>query len=137
MGILIDGLNLDAPPEWIFHSMGQMILARRDSGVGNLQISLAFRHDLDGKPTPESCLALAQEFVSREGISEPFEITQIAEGDALFGGFSFVVEKEFGRVWYRSSRGQLVLAVYDCAHGQRQDSEITECERIIKSAQFD
>jgi hypothetical protein len=40
--LLIDGLKLEAPETWLFRSMGQMILAQRDSGVGSLQISLAF-----------------------------------------------------------------------------------------------
>lgn len=84
--LLIDGLNLESPRAWMFYSMGQMILARRDSGVGNLQISLAFRHDLPGVPSPEACLALAQKFVTRAGLSEPFDITQITDGSSLFGG---------------------------------------------------
>src|SRR5437762_999107 len=101
MGTLkIEGLNLEAPEAWVFRSMGPTILARRDAGAGSLQISTAFRHDLRNAQSPEACLALAQEFVSRAGISESFDATQVADGGSLFGGFSYTVGEEFGRVWY-------------------------------------
>jgi hypothetical protein len=120
----------------MFYSVGPMILARRDSGIGPLQISLAFRHDLSGAPRPEACLALAQKFVSRAGISEPFDTTQVADGDSLFGGFSFTAGEEFGRVWYRLVHGQLVLGVYGCPRQKQQASELSECESIMSSVEF-
>jgi len=127
---------LEAPQAWIFRSMGPMILARRDSGTGSLQISTAFRHDLRGAQSPEACLALAQEFVSRAGISEPFDATQVADGGWLFGGFSYTVGEEFGRLWYCMAHGQLVLGVYACSRQNQQASEISECESIMKSAHY-
>jgi len=136
MGILINGLKLEAAREWIFHPMGQMIIARRDSGIGTFQISLAFRHDVSGKPSSEACVAIAREFVAREGVSEPFDTIEIANGNSFFGGFSYTIGKDFGRVWYNLSLGQLVLAVYNCSSEKKQISEINECEQIIKSAQF-
>ena len=135
--LLIDGLKLEAPETWLFRSMGQMILARRDSGVGSLQISLAFRADLTGKQSPESCLVLAQEFVSRPGMSEPFDTMQISDGTSLFGGFSFTAGDEFGRVWYRLVRGQLVLGVYGCPQQKEHASELSECESIMRSAEYE
>jgi hypothetical protein len=137
MGTLrIDGLKLEAPQAWRFHSMGQMILAQRDSGIGSFQISLAFRHDLRDTPSPEACLAAAQEFVSRTGMSEPFDTIQVADDRSLFGGFSYTVGEEFGRVWYRLVHGQLVLGVYGCSRQKQQASEISECESIVRSAQY-
>ena len=134
--MLIDGLKIEAPPEWIFRSMGQMILAERDAGVGSLQISLAFRHDLSGTPSADRCLALAREFVSCDGMSEPFDSTEIADGSSLFGGFSYTVGEQFARVWYHSARGQLVLGLYGCSRQKQQASEVSECESIMKSAHY-
>jgi hypothetical protein len=134
--LVIDGLKLEAPQAWMFYSMGKMILARRDSGIGSLQISLAFRHDLHGAPSPEACLTLAQGFVSRAGMSEPFDTTQVGDGGSLFGGFSYMVGEDFGRVWYRLADGQLVLGVYGCSRQKQQASEISECESIMRSAQY-
>ncbi len=137
MGTLkIEGLNLEAPEAWIFRSMGPMILARRDKGAGSLQISTTFRHDLRGAQSPEACLALAREFVSRAGISERFDATQVAVGGSLFGGFSYTVGEDFGRVWYCLAHGQLVLGVYGCAYQKQQASEISECESIMRSAHY-
>jgi hypothetical protein len=134
--LLMEGLKLEAPQAWTFYKMGQMILARRDSGAGSLQISLAFRHDLRGAPSSEACLALAQKFVSRAGMSEPFDITQVADGGSLFGGFSYAVGEDFGRVWYRLADRQLALGVYGCSRQKQQASELSECESIMRSAQF-
>lgn len=134
--LLIDGLKLEAPQAWKFRSMG-MILARRDSGIGTLQISLAFRGDLRGAASPDACLALAKEFVSRPGMSEPFDVTQDADDESLFGGFSYVVGEEFGRGWYRLVHGQLVLGVYGCSRQKQQVSELSECESIMRSAQYE
>jgi len=134
--MLIDGLKIEAPPEWLFRSMGQMILAERDSGVGCLQISLAFRHDLSGTESAERCLALAREFVSCGGMSEPFDFTESADDGSFFGGFSYTVGEQFGRAWYRLARGQLVLGSYGCAQQKKQASELSECECIMRSAQF-
>jgi hypothetical protein len=134
--LLIDGLKLEAPETWLFRSMGQMILGRRDSGVGSFQISLAFRHDLSGKTSAENCLALAQQFVSRPGMSEPFDTMQTSDGSSRFGGFSFTAGDEFGRVWYRLARGQLVLGVYCCSRQKQQPSELSECEAFMKSAEY-
>lgn len=138
MGTLaIDGLKLEAPETWLFRSMGQMILARRDSGVGSLQISLAFRHDLTGTPSAERCFALAQEFVSRPEMSESFDPMQTSDGASLFGGFSFTAGDEFGRVWYRLAGGQLVLGVYGCSRQKEQPSELSECESIMRSVEYE
>ena len=133
--LLIDGLKLEAPQAWKFYSMG-MILARRDSGFGNLQISVAFRSDLRGAASPEACLALAMEFVSRAGMSQPFDIKQDADGDSLFGGFSYVVGEEFGRVWYSLVHRQLILGVYGCSQRNPEASELSECESILRSAKY-
>ena len=135
--LLIDGLKIEAPETWLFRSFSQMILARRDSGVGSLQISLAFRRDLTGTPSAEKCLALAQEFVSRPGLSEPFDTTQTADGASLFGGFSFTTGDDFGRVWYRLARGQLVLGVYGCSRQKEHAFELSECESIMRSVEYE
>jgi hypothetical protein len=137
MGTLkIDGLNLEAPEAWVFRSMGPMILAQRDSGIGSLQITQAFRHDLRDAQSSEACLALAQQFVSRAGISEPFDTTQVSDGGSLFGGFSYTTDEDFGRVWYRLVREQLVLGAYGCSRQKQQTSEISECESIMRSAHY-
>ena len=107
-----------------------------DSGIGSLQISVAFRGDLRGAASPEACLALAKEVVSRAEMSEPFDIKQDADGESLFGGFSYVVGEEFGRVWYRLMHGQLVLGVYGCSRQKPEASELSECESIMKSAKY-
>lgn len=120
----------------MFRSMGNMILARRDSGIGCLQISQVYRHDLRGAATPEACLSLAQKFVSRAGMSAPFDATQIADGGSMFGGFSYLIGKDFGRVWYRLAHEELVLGAYGCSREKQQASEITECESIMMSAHY-
>lgn len=135
--LLIKGLRLEASHAWKFRPMGAMIMARRDGGVGSLQISLANRHDLRDTPTPEACLALAQRFVTRPATGESFAAIQSADGDTLFGGFSFIVGEEFNRVWYNLTQGQLVLGVYGCAKDKREGTELNESEATMRSAQYE
>jgi hypothetical protein len=98
--VRIGDLDLEASEAWVFRQTGPMVLARRDAGCGSLQISTAFRYDLQGAQTPEACLAIARKFVSRAAISEPFDTTQVVDGGLLFGGFSYSAGEQFGRVWY-------------------------------------
>jgi hypothetical protein len=134
----IGGLNIAALPTWTFHPFGQIILARPDSGVGSLQISLAFRHDLRGKASAEACSSVAHQFVSRDGMSEAFDTVEIRDGESLFGGFSYTVGDDFGRVWYHFVQQQLLLGMYSCPKQRTSEApgEVQQSEQIIRSAQY-
>jgi hypothetical protein len=135
----IDGLRIAAPPSWTFHPFGQVILARPDSGIGSLQISLAFRHDLRGKASAEACLSVARGFVTRDGMSETFDSAETNDGESHFGGFSYTVGEDFNRAWYHSVQQQLVVGVYHCPRQKLSEAttEVQQSEQIIYSAQYE
>jgi hypothetical protein len=134
----IGDLKLMAPQSWLFHPFDRIILARPDSGVGSLQISTAFRRDLHGDISPSACLDVARQFVSHDGMSEPFDTIERIDAESLFGGFSYTVGDEFGRVWYRFVQHQLLLGVYHCSAHKTAEaaSELQEAEQIMQAAEY-
>lgn len=134
----IGQLHISAPPSWTFYPFDQIILARPDSGVGTLQISTAFRHDAPQGASAADCLALAQQFASREGMSELFDTTQSSDADPLTGAFSFTVGDDFGRAWYRYSHHQLLLGIYQCPRAKTRDAaaELQDAEQIIRLSAY-
>jgi len=138
--LVVENLALEAPETWIFFPMGEMIITRRDAGTGSLQITRTYRNELRNTGSPSAFLAVAREFNKREGVSEPFDIVQVAETDSLFGGFSYTAADDFGRVWYRLVDDQLVLGAYGCSRRQQNSpdivTEMAECEQIMRSARY-
>src|SRR5207237_8845656 len=106
------GLKILAPPSWLFHEFDHFVLARPDTALGSLQVSTAYRHNLPSGASAAECVSLARQVVSREGMSDPFDISEVSEHGSLFGGFSYNVGNDFGRVWYHFFDRQLFLGCY-------------------------
>ena len=132
------GVNIVAPVAWTFYPFDQLILARRDTAVGSLQLSTAFRQDLAGGASHADCLSLAQQFAVSDGTNEPFDIVKAGEGDTLFGAFSLTVSEDFKRAWYRYSKRQLILGVYTCPQSKSSEAgvELKEAEQIIRASDY-
>lgn len=127
-------LEFVAPPVWVFHEFSGLVLARRDGGVGTLQISLAFRRDLPDGASRQEAERLAREWTNDRVPS----FTSLEMGTAPIGVGALEIEK--GWVWYSLAPGGLLLAMYQL-NGPEADPVQLERERdevtaIVRSARW-
>ncbi len=136
----IAGLSISAPATWKFHEFENLVLARRDSPGGNLQLSLAYRSDCREEPTPERSEACARRWLSRRTIGE-FEVRPVGSGEEWLGSAAVGPQGREGRVWFVLRDGQLLLGLYLWAKERRDDprfaGEIDEAEAIVRSARWE
>ncbi len=141
--ICLGGLIFKATPEWMFFPYDNFILARRDSQKGILKIALA--ESQNGRsPSAGELFETARGFVSREKLSEPFDVKEPQPGAYLFGAASFkITEKNrdyFTRVLYLSRGKDMVFATYGCPWECREEEpvqqELYQCEKMILSVRF-
>lgn len=132
------GLKIVAPPSWLFHEFEHFVLARPDTALGSLQVSTAYRHNLPSGASAAECFSLARQFVSRDGMSDPFDISEVSEHGSLFGGFSYNVGNDFGRVWYHFFDRQLLLGVYRSTRDKVADAtgELQQAEQIMRASWY-
>jgi hypothetical protein len=108
----------------------------RQHGVGALQISPAlYRGGMLPSPTKDILASMAIEFGQMQALGEPFDVDTF-EGSLAGGAASYHSESDFIRVWYLSDGRNIMLATFVCEWDVR-DRELTECEVIIRSLQFD
>jgi hypothetical protein len=128
--VSVGGLNLLAPPAWCFFEFSNLILGRRDNGVGTLQISTAFRRDVVGKRSAAAFEELARQWV--DGDLGPFE-------DDRHCAMARRVN-DMGWVWYLVRSGQLILATYQPRSGEVDEhqvaSEYEEAAAILRAAEW-
>ena len=133
----LNGVSLKAPRTWTFYPFDDLILARRDSGVGSLQISLAYRNELSLEATHADCLELARQFTASAELPE-FETSD--QAGCLFGSGTVSTSGTLSRVWYRFKFGQLLVAIYSCRSSQQDETELNEelldCELIASTMEF-
>lgn len=138
--IRIAGLRVTAPNTWEFHEFENLVLARRDSHGGSLQISTAFRFDCNESPTPERCEACAREWLADTPIGS-FEVQSIGASAEWMGVSSVGPGGMEGRAWYVLRDRQLLLGLYRWAPDRQRDprcvDEIEEAEAILRSSRWD
>lgn len=132
--VVVGDLEFIAPPAWLFHEFSGLILARRDGGVGTLQISTAFRRDL-----PEGASGEAAEQLARQWAYDPVATFDSLEGGTAPIGVGALVN-EHGWIWYSLAPGGLLLAMYrpkgpegDPVQLEREREEVTT---IVRSARW-
>ena len=137
--MILSGLKIVAPPSWLFHAFEHFVLARPDTALGSLQISTAYRHHLPSGASAADCFSLARQFVSRDGMSDPFDISEVSEDGSMFGGFSYNIGNDFGRVWYHFFDRQLLLGVYRSTRDKVADatSELQQAEQIMRASWYE
>ena len=82
----LDGLSLEFPPHWTVGRFERLILARnRDSRIGSLQITVAYRSAVRGDAGHEECQGILASYASSPNFSrlgEP-EVEEPEEGDDI------------------------------------------------------
>lgn len=138
--IVIAGLRISAPETWKFYEFENLVLARRDSRGGSLQLSTAFRFDCTDTPTPQCCEACVRQWLGDTTVGV-FEVRPVSTSEEWMGGASLGPGGLEGRAWYVLRDGQLLLGVYQWAPDQQRDSqcadEIEEAEAILRSSRWD
>ena len=133
MAITVGGIGLVAPAHWKFHSFEGLILARTDAKLGTLQISTGFRDDVAAPASHASCLAVALSF---SGV-DPNDLSSddsLRNGESLFG--SAKLQGRADGIFYLHDGHSLLVACYR-GTGDGADSELSECEEIVRSATFE
>ena len=139
MGVVaLNGIRFDAPDGWRFHSFERLILGRPDTGAAVVQISSAFKDDLVGAASHDSCTGIAREFAGAG--DDLFDVATESPGTGLFGGFSLHKEDQLIRTWYRCQDGKLIVGNCACSWDNREKSEVArsllEAGDMIRSASY-
>ena len=130
-------VGFDAPPGWNFFPMADRIVARPQSGVGVLTISVAQRGAVTGTATHERCMVAAKQAAGLHAEGPGADRARDHLETCLAGGESFHAGADFIRVWYHHCPPGLIVAWFS-APAARQDEPLVkelvkDCERIILS----
>jgi hypothetical protein len=133
----IGSLLIRAPASWKFHQFEGIVLGRRTSRHGNLQISLAYASDLSTKVDHDACLDVLRQFMSEPGAKVEIG-EQISDSTATFGSVTTHDAKLFRRYWYRYKNRRLVLALYQCEADNfaAASEEIDEANAVAASMEL-
>jgi hypothetical protein len=136
--LLIDGLSLKSPVTWTFHPFAGVVLGRRVSRIGTLQISLAYREVLGQGAGPAECRDVLARFASSDGFTHLGGETSEASDRAIFGGGTWSDGRTLRRGWYRLTGRGLVLGLYQCPIDREAEAapEIEECDLIARTLEF-
>src|SRR5262249_3227426 len=136
--LLIDRLSLKSPVEWLFYPFTNMILGRRDAGIGTFQISVAYRTALKEGAGSAECREVLAEFAASDGFVSLGEETSEASDGIIFGGGAWSDGRTLRRGWYRLTGRGLILGLYQCPSDRIEQAgcEIEECEAIARTLEF-
>lgn len=110
-------------------------LAKPD-GVGALQFSAGiYESGTVPNPTQEELLWLLHSFANSLNLGNPVDL--IAEDAELrLAAGSFRYGEDFLRVWYVTNGRSVAQVTYLCSWGG-QDSELPDCEQMIRTLKFE
>jgi len=136
----IDGIRLNAPQGWKFQPFENVILAVREQAVGILQITKAFRHEIEPQSEHSEIQKLAFKFAGIADVSKVEALQTTEDGFVKSASFSERRTDSVNVYWYKLMPEGLVLAAYKAEQshddqGKIRD-EIEECGRLIHSVQF-
>lgn len=134
----IGTLQITAPTAWldITDGIGEgnhpFTLARSD-GIGAIQFSIAeYRSGKDPGISLDGLRNLLADFAESRELGRGYDFTSEGNSLLLTAAASFNFEDRFFRVWYCSDGRNVALVTYNCDKN-REQAELSDCERIIRS----
>src|SRR5262249_44369506 len=135
--IILGRISLSPLPGWRFFPQSPLLLGRKSTRIGGIEISLRF---LDNSPEPRThfeSLHLACQVLPSKDVSEAYSVDKFRWVPGYFGGASYDVGSDFMRLWYVHQGNSLVPIVYACKRDQRMNRdamhELVEAETMAAS----
>jgi len=107
----------------------------KPDGVGAFQLSVAnYKSGRLPNATSQHLLALLRDFSDSRELGEPADLVT-EDGELRLTAGSFRCGDDFLRVWYASDGQSFAKVTYTCAWG-RQQAELPDCERMVRTLRF-
>ena len=108
----------------------------RPQGVGALQFSVAayLGGDLPNPP-PQDLLSLLADFARSHQLGDMTDVV-VEGGHRQLAAASFSFGEDYLRVWYASDGKSFAKVTHTSAWGE-QHSELPDCERMVRTLQFE
>ena len=135
------GNKVSAPESWIDTTEdvesedAPFTLAKKDTGVGALQFSIALYSEGEEPNIDIAHLKeMLADFADNKGLGEGFDECMYENRVGVVAA-SYHVGDDLIRVWYCSDERNIALVTYVC-DWEKRGNEVKECEETVRSIQF-